>query len=313
MALTILYGSSISVKTEKLYDRILREAALHPERSYVLLVPEQASLYVQGEMVRRAPSHALLNIDILTFNRLAYRVFSDFPGEKHTALDDIGKRMLLRIVLREQEKELHVLSRNLKKEGFLDELQSVFSELAEYNVSPQRLKEGAEALSSHPGLQAKLSEIALIYDAFLERLHRNYEMAEERLTRLSERLPAWPAASKTVFALTGFTGFTPPQEAVIRALLRQSPDILLTADLGSGRSIEDQKQEDDLFHMSYVMCARTKALAAGLGCPVFEETVTEEKPVSAAVRAIERGLFAWRKEKASAEDAKDLRIVKAAM
>ena len=36
-------------------------------------------------------------------------------------------QMLLRIVLREQEKELRVLSRNLKKEGFLDELQSVFS------------------------------------------------------------------------------------------------------------------------------------------------------------------------------------------
>ena len=199
MALTILYGSSISVKNESLYDTILREAQKHPECSYVLLVPEQASLYTQEEMVRRAENHALMNIGE--------------PGRQ--ILDDTGKLMLLRLVVREMENELLVLRKNIRKQGFLEELKSLFSELAQYNVSPERLLDSAKKLPGHPALQRKIGEISQLYGAFLARLHRDYEMAEERLVRLAKLLPSWGAASDTVFALPGFTGFTPPQEAVI--------------------------------------------------------------------------------------------------
>ena len=47
-----------------------------------MLVPEQASLSAQQDLVRLHPRHALTNVDVLTFNRLAYRVFEDLaePG-----------------------------------------------------------------------------------------------------------------------------------------------------------------------------------------------------------------------------------------
>ena len=293
MALTILYGSSISVKNESLYDTILREAKKHPECSYVLLVPEQASLYTQEEMVRRAENHALMNIDVLTFNRLSYRVFEELREPGRQILDDTGKLMLLRLVVREMENELLVLRKNIRKQGFLEELKSLFSELAQYNVSPERLLDSAKKLPGHPALQRKIGEISQLYGAFLARLHRDYEMAEERLVRLAKLLPSWGAASDTVFALTGFTGFTPPQEAVIEALLPRCRDLVLSADLGSGAVLSEQQDEDSLFRMSAVMCARIRELAIENSIPVTERTVTGLREVSDTVQKIEAGLYRW--------------------
>ena len=293
MALTILYGSSISVKNESLYDTILREAKKHPECSYVLLVPEQASLYTQEEMVRRAENHALMNIDVLTFNRLSYRVFEELREPGRQILDDTGQLMLLRLVVREMENELLVLRKNIRKQGFLEELKSLFSELAQYNVSPERLLDSAKKLPGHPALQRKIGEISQLYGAFLARLHRDYEMAEERLVRLAKLLPSWGAASDTVFALTGFTGFTPPQEAVIEALLPRCRDLVLSADLGSGAVLSEQQDEDSLFRMSAVMCARIRELAIENSIPVTERTVTGLREVSDTVQKIEAGLYRW--------------------
>ena len=293
MGLTILYGSSVSVKNEILYDRILREAKDHPERSYVILVPEQASLYTQEEMIRRAKNHALMNIDVLTFNRLAYRIFRETGEKERSMIDDTGKMMLLRLTVRELEDELLVLRRNLHRTGFLDELKSLFSEFAEYNITPEKLTESEGVLGDHPGLQKKLHEISRLYGAFLKRLHQNYEMAEERLAHLARCIPAWESAGNTVFAMTGFTGFTPPQEAVLSALLVRSPELFLTADLGSGEEISDGQEEDSLFHMSYVMCSRLKEAAIRHSLPVREEYIRETGAVSELIRKTEAGLYRW--------------------
>ena len=308
LALTILFGSSVSAKNEALYDTILREAAAHPELSYVLLVPEQASLYTQEEMVRRSPNHALMNIDVLTFNRLAYRVFEDLREPGKQILDDTGKLMLLRLVVREMEEELSVLRKNIRKQGFLEELKSLFSELSEYNVSPEKLLESAKRLPGHPGLVRKLSEISAVYGAFLTRLHRDYEMAEERLSRLSRLIPSWQETPDTVFALLGFTGFTPPQESVIEALLPRCRDLVLLADLGSGAELPGEKEEESLFHMSYVMCAKVRELAIRAGLPIREEKITEPRAVSDTIAKIEAGLFRW-PQPSFAGSGKGLRIL----
>ena len=140
MALRLLFGSSVSRKTEAVYDALIERSEAHPEQNYIIVVPEQASLQVQEAIVARHPRHAVSNIDILTFNRLAYRVFEESGAGTREALDDYGKIMLLRLVTIEHEKELRVLQKGISKIGMLSELKSVISELVQYNVSPEVLE-----------------------------------------------------------------------------------------------------------------------------------------------------------------------------
>ena len=77
MALQFVLGSSGSGKTEYIYERLVRQAGEHPKKNYLVIVPEQFTMQTQQKLVELAPNHAIMNIDVLSFKRLAYRVFDD--------------------------------------------------------------------------------------------------------------------------------------------------------------------------------------------------------------------------------------------
>ena len=313
MSLTLLYGSSVSRRTEQLYETLIQASIAQPERSFIMLVPEQASLSVQQELVRLHPRHALTNVDVLTFNRLAYRVFQDLSEPGKGLLDDTGKLMLLELVMGNQKEELKALRRNLGKPGFTDEVKSVISELAQYNISAGRLKDHLQELSDHPALYGKMSDISLIYTEFMRVLHEDYEMAEERTARLSERIPDWEKAKETSFFLEGFTGFTPPQYAVLQELLKNCPELVVGVQLGSGEKLEDHRDEDALFYMSAHMAGLLKELAIRSSVP-YTETAAEEdlkQEFSSEIHHIEQALFRYPIQ-GYPEKTEKVRIVRAA-
>ena len=87
MALQFVLGSSGSGKTQYIYERLVRQAGEHPKKNYLVIVPEQFTMQTQQKLVELAPNHAIMNIDVLSFKRLAYRVFDDMG--MHRAVSNI--------------------------------------------------------------------------------------------------------------------------------------------------------------------------------------------------------------------------------
>ena len=71
-----------------------------PDGRFFALVPEQFTMQTQKEIVMLHPNHGVMNIDIVSFERLAYRVFEELAIENLAVLDDMGKSMVLRRVCR---------------------------------------------------------------------------------------------------------------------------------------------------------------------------------------------------------------------
>ena len=172
--------------------------------------PGDLSLMTQQALVDMHPNHALFNIDVLTFNRLSYRVFSEMKVSTKNVLSENGRLMLLKLVLSRHESELTALKKGAHRIGFLNELKSVMSELSQYNVDPETLQEKAEKVGE-PVLKQKLHDVCILYSAYLKLLHENYALSEEKLALLSEKIGKWAPVKNTVFVLDGYTGFTPPQ------------------------------------------------------------------------------------------------------
>ncbi|MBR4768212.1 MAG: PD-(D/E)XK nuclease family protein [Lachnospiraceae bacterium] len=293
MKLDLYYGSPVSGFAGQAYASLIGEAVRDPKKTYYVLVPEQASLTVQEAIVQLHPDHILSNIDVVTFEKLAREVFSETKTETKDILDDLGKTMILRLVISEREKELGVLRNGVKREGMLSELKSVISEFAEYGVSPDVLRNSLEELDGFPALKQKLSDIALIYQAFLDKVHERYDIQEERLVRLSEVLPGWKALKNTVFLLNGFTGFTPPQYEVLNVLIRNASVVSVLLTLGSEDELEDQKAEEALFHMTYTAAETLKKQAIEAGAEITETRVTGvlKGLVSEEAASLERSFF----------------------
>ena len=77
MALNFVTGSSGSGKSFRLLSRIIHESIEHPQQKFFVIVPEQFTMQTQKELVRLHPRHGILNIDVLRFDRLAFRVFEE--------------------------------------------------------------------------------------------------------------------------------------------------------------------------------------------------------------------------------------------
>lgn len=222
MALQFIFGGAGSGKSTFLYDMICDEAAEHRDKQYFILVPDQFTLETQKTLVERTGGRGILNIDVLSFHRLAFRVFEQFPARERTILEDMGKTMLLRKVFAEQKDRLTYFKKGIDKPGFLDECKSFLCELEQYGIREEEAFEKLEEL----GL--KFSDIRLIYECFKEKMGDSYMMAEELTVQLTGVVHELEGIRNSVICFDGFTGFTPTQYELMERLLELCDDMYIT-------------------------------------------------------------------------------------
>lgn len=140
MSLQFIFGNSGSGKSRYLYEQVIAGACENPNRNYIVLVPEQFTMQTQKELVRLHPRHGIMNIDVLSFGRLAHRIFEEVGGNRRIVLDDIGKSLLLRKAAGDMEGELKVLGSNIRRLGYISEVKSVISEFTQYDVGAEELE-----------------------------------------------------------------------------------------------------------------------------------------------------------------------------
>ena len=104
MSLQFIIGNSGAGKSFRAYQRVIREAAAHPEKMYYVIVPEQFTMQTQKTLVEMHPQKGILNIDVLSFERLAYRIFGEVGGAQEVLLDDTGKSMVLQKLVQQHRK-----------------------------------------------------------------------------------------------------------------------------------------------------------------------------------------------------------------
>ncbi len=82
-------------KVHFLYQQIVEESIRHPEKNYLVLGPEQLQCRRRRTCVMAHPRGGIMNIDVLSFGRLAHRVFEETGKERQPILDDEGKNLVL--------------------------------------------------------------------------------------------------------------------------------------------------------------------------------------------------------------------------
>ena len=177
------------------------------------------------------PRHGIMNIDVLSFVRLSHRIFEEVGRETKRVLDDEGKNLILRKIAGEQEEELKVLKRNLKKQGYISEVKSVISEFTQYGIGFEELDAFIETLEPESYLCYKLKDIRRVYEGFEEYLADRYITKEELLDVLSDSVPESAILKDSVVVLDGFTGFTPVQNQLLGELMRVCSKVVITVEM----------------------------------------------------------------------------------
>lgn len=296
MPLHFILGSSGAGKTYQLYQHTIEESIQQKEKVFLVLVPEQFTLQTQKDLVMAHPNHGITNIDVLSFVRLAYRVFEEIGENNRVILEDTGKSMIIKKVLLQKKHELKLFAANVGKRGFVDEMKSMISELYQYSISNEELNDLVLKTKQRPSLNRKLEDIRTIFEGFQEFLKEKYITTEEILDVLSQVISRSKLVKNSVICLDGYTGFTPSQYKLLCTLLSVASDVYITITIDPafyGKLLK----EHQLFYLSSVVINKLTDIAKEERIEVVSEAIKANPPYryrqSKALAFLERNLFRY--------------------
>ena len=295
MSLQIVAGGSGAGKSTYIYSDVIEKSMKYPEKNYIVVVPEQYTMATQKKLVESHPRKGILNIDVVSFERLSYKVFEEIGGQNHPVLDDTGKNLIVRKVLGDNRDKLRYFGSNINKTGFVSELKSVISEFLQYDIDVKRLGEIRERVEDSRQLSAKLDDISVVYSAFKEYLADNYITSEEILSVLCSVIDRSENIKRSEIILDGFTGFTPIQYRLIELLLIYSGKVTVSVTADSREKLNVNEGIQQLFFMSKEMVSKLYRICDVIHVDVLNPIIldNEKNPrfVSDEIAFLEKNIF----------------------
>lgn len=267
MGLKLIYGPAGCGKSTSVQKNIIELAKANPKKQYILIVPDQFTMQTQMDIVLRHPNGGIMNIDVLSFSRLSYRVFSETGRPRFPVLDDTGKSLVLRKVAGEVSEKMPYIGANLNKIGYLHEVKSAISEFMQYGVSLKDL-ETLTGQCDNGLLKTKLKDLGVVYEAFLKYNRDKFVTSEETLDILCEKIPEAEFLKDAYVVFDGFTGFTPIQERVILKLMEVCENVTVTLTLSNPETPEMTGGEEQLFYLSRRTGERLRKIASDNGIDI---------------------------------------------
>ncbi len=311
MGYRFCFGASGAGKSTKLHEWIIRQAGEALDQgdlsgTFLLVVPDQYTMQTQKDLVLAAGERGgILNVDVLSFGRLSHRVFEEVGADPRGVLDDMGKTLLLRRLAARLGDQLQVLQHGMDRPGMAAEMKSVISEFMQYGISASEVGEMAAcaAGAGQGGLAARLTDLQLLYQTFLEDRKGRYLTGEETLDLLAEAVPRSALLKGSTVVFDGFTGFTPVQNRVLAAILQTAGEVIFALDYAEdgGTPIEEVLagapfDEQDLFYLTRKTAAQITRMAQQAGVMHGSDVWLGETPRFAAepaLRHLEKSLFRY--------------------
>ena len=280
--LKLLLGRAGTGKTTEILGTMAREGERRPQ---LLIVPEQHSHDAERQLCAVGGNGVSLCAEVLSFTRLASRVFSVAGGLAEPVLDAGGRLLLMDVALKAVEDRLKVYVRPSRKPPFLTQLAATVDECKGANISPERLFEVAGQVEGESG--DKFYDLALICGAYEAYCEQRGADPRDKLTRLARALEGCPWGEGRDIYLDGFTDFTVQERLVLEKLVGQanSVTVALTCDGMAG-------DEEDVFGPARRTARRLLELAKRMGVE-SEVRVRSEKGAAVArgIARVEEYLF----------------------
>ena len=188
MSVQYIIGRSGSGKTKYIFADIKNKLLEKKNATLILIVPEQFTFQTQKDLISFLNQKGIMEIEILSFQRLAFRVFEELGAPREKLLGELGRNMVLRKVIDDISEELNIYHKSVKQPGFMKNLGDMICEFKQYDISPCDLLDKRELVKNRPILEAKINDLLLVYQAFNDYIKEKYITLEENLDFLAAKI-----------------------------------------------------------------------------------------------------------------------------
>ncbi len=236
-----LLGPAGSGKTCRCLDEIRQELLANPAGPpLVMLAPRQATFQLERQLLETPGSAGetgvlgYTRLNILSFERLASWLCTTLNGAPPALLSQEGRVMVLRALLAKKSRDLKLFHASASLPGFAQEISRLLEELQIHGHGPLRLASLAKQVAAQTALSAKLEDLALLMQAYLDWLKEHGILdhgclLDLAVTSLRAARQGPPAAGLPLGGLwlDGFAELTPQELALLEALAPFTPKISL--------------------------------------------------------------------------------------
>ncbi len=227
MGIRFIFGRAGTGKSDFCLKQIGKKLENDKNNKLILLVPDQYTFQSEKKLLETVGEKALLRAEVLSFKRMANRVFDKCGGRTKSVIKDSGKNMLIYKLLKEQGEDLKYFNKISKQQGFIGIVSKTITEFKKYNISEEILEQKEEEIPECD-LKDKLADLKAIYSKFNKTLHENYIDSDDILTLLAEKLQECDLYDGAEIWIDEFTTFTPQQLDIINILAKKCKTINIT-------------------------------------------------------------------------------------
>lgn len=242
MGLRFIYGTAGTGKSEFCFNEI-KNNMKNKEKIYII-TPEQFSYSAEKKLLEEINTNASVNAEVISFNRIANRVFTEVGGANEVLLSKSSKAMLIYSILEKEKKNLKFLN---SSDDNIDIILKEITEFKKHNITTLNIEEENEKIEN-PELNQKLNEINLIYKIYEENIKNKFIDEEDILTKLAEKIPESKMFDNSIVYIDEFAGFTKQEYNIVEKILEKAKQINIT--ICADNLGENTNKESDIFYFN---------------------------------------------------------------
>lgn len=264
MSVRLIYGKSGTGKSEFIFNEI--KNLINCGRKIYIITPEQFSFTAEKKLLETLQNTAVLNAEVLTFNRMAYRVAAEVGGTAKVSISNSGKAMLIYNILCSKKNKLKFLG---KSDENIELIIQQITEFKKHGVSVDDLKKMMDDTNDNY-LKLKIQDILQVYNEFEDKIENRYIDENDNLTNLANQLGDVSIFNDTLIYIDEFVGFTKQEYEIIKQLAKTANQVNISI---CSDSIDDSiSPESDVFYSNKLTISRLLEM-------VKEEEIPLEEPV----------------------------------
>lgn len=299
MSLRFIYGRAGSGKTRYCLKEIkgrIKSGVTYP---LALLVPEQYTLQAEKDLLKVLETGGILKTEVLSFRRLAFRIFNEAGGITYPHIHSAGKCMIIYRIMSEVKKDLKVFAKSAERQGFVNTISTLITEFKRYNLTPDDLQAASDKLEPDNLLKEKLKELSIIFAQFEMSIAQKYRDSDDDLTLAAEKIKDTDLYDGAEIWIDGFAGFTPQEYKMIAKLLLKAQRINISLGIDSLVSKGSSERTDvDVFSAVKAAYRRLVRISEELGIEIESPVHLNGQPLprfknSRELAHLEHNLYAY--------------------
>ena len=222
MGVRIIYGKPGSGKSRFCFDEISN--IINKEKKIYVITPEQFSFTAEKKLMNSIKTKAVLNAEVITLSRMAYRVINEIEGITKTKLSKCGKAMLIYSILNANKTNLKFIG---KSDENIELAMTTLTEFKKHGITLDMLNEEIQKIEDKY-LKTKLQDMFLIYEGFENQIKDKYIDDTDILSILANNIENVDFIKDSIIYIDEFSGFTSQEYEVLKQLIKYAKQVNIT-------------------------------------------------------------------------------------